>query len=204
MTRVDLFAEDQLHEAVVAELVTRILAELERQCEVVPVSVRGGVGRLLAELEQYLAEIEAGRRDAPDILVVAVDGNCRGFVSRREEVTASTRKSTRLPLDAVIIAVADPHCERWLLLDSAAFKSVLGKGCSAPDHKCDRDRYKEFLAAAVEAAGATPIFHGAEYGSDIARKMDIEKLAQEDKGIAELCAGLRRACELLDRLKRGR
>ena len=41
--------------------------------------------------------------------------------------------------------VPNPHVERWLLLDGAAFKAAVGHGCDAPDQKCDRGRYKERL-----------------------------------------------------------
>jgi hypothetical protein len=53
--------------------------------------------------------------------------------------------------------VPDPHIERWLLLDSQAFKEVLHRGCSAPDQKCDRDRYKLLLDEAVRAAEVEPL-----------------------------------------------
>jgi hypothetical protein len=87
------------------------------------------------------------------------------------------------------------------LLDSAAFKRVLGKGCSAPNQKCDRDRYKGLLASAVEATGVSPIFHGTEYAEKIAGEMDIAAVAKVDKGIAELSSGLKRAHEFLSRLE---
>ena len=43
----------------------------------------------------------------------------------------------------VILAPPDPHVERWLLLDGAAYKAVFGKGCDTPDLKCDRNHYKQ-------------------------------------------------------------
>ena len=52
-------------------------------------------------------------------------------------------------LRSVIYAIPDPHIERWLLLDSAAFKKVLDKGCSAPTQKCERGLYKRLLLQAV-------------------------------------------------------
>ncbi len=52
-----------------------------------------------------------------------------------------------------IYAIPDPHLERWLLLDSAAFKHVLGRGCSAPDQKCEKERYKQLLIQAILEAG---------------------------------------------------
>ena len=43
----------------------------------------------------------------------------------------------------------------WLL-DGAAFRDVFGKGCDAPDRKCDRDRYKQRLVEAIRATAITP------------------------------------------------
>ncbi len=79
----------------------------------------------------------------------------------------------------VVLAVPDPHIERWLLLDSAAFKAVLGKGCEAPDFKCDRDRYKKLLAQAVSMAGLTPLIGGLEHARDIVGSMDFSRMTRK-------------------------
>jgi hypothetical protein len=78
------------------------------------------------------------------------------------------------------MAVPDPHIERWLLLDSAAFKAVLGRGCEAPDFKCDRDRYKKLLAQAVSKAGITPLIGGLEHARDIVDSMDFTRMTRKE------------------------
>ena len=82
------------------------------------------------------------------------------------------------PPAPLILAIPDPHVERWLLLDGAAFKSVFGRGCDAPDRKCDRGRYKRRLAESIVAAGVTPILGGIEFAEDIVQCMDIERAEQ--------------------------
>ena len=46
----------------------------------------------------------------------------------------------------------DPHVECWMLLDSAAFQDVFGKGCGKPDSKCKRGRYKNLLVDAISSS----------------------------------------------------
>ena len=78
-------------------------------------------------------------------------------------------------------ATPDPHIERWLLLDGSAFKAVFGKGCEAPDQKCDRDRYKQLLIEAIRGTGHLPTLGGIEYAKDILIHMDIHRAARADK-----------------------
>ena len=80
-----------------------------------------------------------------------------------------------------LLAVPDPHIERWLLLDGSAFKTVFGKGCEAPDQKCDRDRYKGLLIQAILATGRLPNLGGIEYAKDIVLQMDIHRASGLDK-----------------------
>ena len=83
------------------------------------------------------------------MIIVATDGNCKGFLERKRQIEEVVKSFSGL----VICAIPDPHIERWLLLDSAAFKKVLGKGCAAPTYKCQRDLYKQLLGDAIVDAG---------------------------------------------------
>jgi hypothetical protein len=74
---------------------------------------------------------------------VATDANCRGYGERKRETDGAVGDLK----DWVVCAVPDR-----LLIDSAAFKAAPGRGCSAPDMKCDRDRYKQRLVDALVAA----------------------------------------------------
>jgi hypothetical protein len=90
-----------------------------------------------------------------------------------------------------IVAVPDPHIERWLSLDSAGFKSVLGHGCSAPDQKCKKDRYKRLLAEAVRDAGLKPIFGGIEHAEDLVRGMTLSRVERADASLGHFLKDLR-------------
>lgn len=173
-----LFVEDVAHERVLGALVTRLANERGIQLQLRHRSVRGGRGRLIHELQQYERDLRKGVERAPDMLVIATDANCMGYANRRAEVSAE-----HAPCPTVF-AIPDPHIERWLLLDGHAFKSVLGRGCDAPDQKCDRNRYKHQLAQAVVATGVSPLLGGLEYAEDIIQAMDVARVAQADDSFA--------------------
>jgi hypothetical protein len=150
--------------------------------------VRGGYGKVADELKEYVADLLRYRENLPELVMVATDANCQGFRKRRKQF-----QKTAEPIhDQVVFAVPDPHVERWLLLDSAAFKQVLGKACAAPDQKCGRDRYKNLLAQAVVQSGATPLLGGMEYAQDIVRVMDLEAMQKQDESLGALLDELHR------------
>jgi hypothetical protein len=90
-----------------------------------------------------------------------------------------------------MVAIPDPHVERWMLVDSQAFKAVLGRGCDAPDQKCERERYKHMLLAAMRAAGIVPPLGGMEYARDIVQHLDLQRAGQLDVSLGLAIASLR-------------
>jgi hypothetical protein len=154
MRRISLFVEDFGHEEFLRALLCRLAREEGIPLEIEVRNASGGHGRAIRELREFVRELRAGASALPDLLVVAVDANCKGYGDRRKEIDGAVGELK----DWTVCAVPDPHVERWLLVDSAAFKAVLGRGCSAPDQKCDRDRYKQLLRAAVSDAGLSPLF----------------------------------------------
>jgi hypothetical protein len=179
MRRIILFVEDFGHQEVITSLVECIARDQGVGVSIRPYSVRGGHARAISELSQFVRDVQASQESWPDLLVVAIDANCRGFHDCRQEVEAHLEG---MPFK-VVMAIPDPHIERWLLLDSSAFKSVLGRGCTPPDHKCDRDRYKGLLAQAVRAAGITPLIGGLEHARDIVQAMDRKRMIGADKSL---------------------
>lgn len=169
MPDVSLFVEDYGHEIVVSTLIRRIAQEYTIDVSIRQVSVRGGYGKVETELGEYVKALGNLRERLPDLVIVATDANCSGFAERQKRL----QKIVEPIKDRVIFAIPDPHVERWLLLDSAAFKTVLGEGCIAPDQKCDRDRYKKLLAEAVQSAGQIPLLGGMEHAEDIVREMRL-------------------------------
>ena len=88
-------------------------------------------------------------------------------------------------------AIPDPHIERWLLLDSAAFKAVLGRGCEVPQQKCERKRFKRLLLEAVRTAGVTPPLGGIEYTEKLVNAMDLRRLESADESLGRMLKDLR-------------
>lgn len=176
MHSISLFAEDRGHEIVLKTIVERVLASRVVQAKIRLVSVRGGYGRVQTELDQYVKELLAFRSELPDLVIVATDANCHGAKSR-----CQTLRSVAEPIqDRVIYAIPDPHIERWLLRDPAAFKAVLGTPCQTVQQKCDRDRYKKLLIDSVRNAGAVPLLGGLEYAEDIVKQMDLSVPSHND------------------------
>ena len=176
MRSISLFAEDRGHEIVLKTMVECVLANRAVQAKIRLVSVRGGFGRVQTELRQYVKELQGLRSTLPDLVIVATDANCLGAKSR-----CQTLRSVAEPIqDRVIYAIPDPHIERWLLRDPAAFKAVLGTPCQTIQQKCDRDRYKRLLIESVRNAGAVPLLGGLEYAEDIVRQMDLTVVGHDD------------------------
>ena len=174
MREIALFVEDFAHQKVIGALVQRLADE---SCIDVRFNWRSAVrghGRVVRELRDYLRDLRGQGSPLPDLIIVATDANCRGLNERVREMD----QTTPAPM---ILAIPDPHIERWLLLDSAAFKTAVGRGCDAPDRKCDRDLYKRRLAAAIHAAGIMPSLGGIEFAEDIVQSMDINRAKRADR-----------------------
>lgn len=189
-----LLPEDDALEKFVGGVTRRLADQMN-----VPISIRirgvqGGFGSVRSELGRLHRAVHDSREDMPDAIIVAADTNCRGFLERRDQINQSAQSLA----DRVVHALPDPHVERWFLIDGAAFRQVVGKGCQAPDRKCDKDRYKNLLADAVEAAGVRPLLGGIEYADDIAEAIDLDRASAQDDRFGQFVADLR---HVLNRLK---
>ena len=119
------------------------------------------------------------------MIVITTDADCKGVNERRREFEQVNSPAP------IALATPDPHVERWLLLDGAAFRQVFGRGCDAPDLRCDRDLYKQRLAAAILAAGITPTLGGIEFAADLIRNMDIDRAAGADASLNRFVSEIR-------------
>lgn len=185
MRRIALFGEDYAHRQVIDALVRRLACEFD-----IPVNLdwrraSGGHGRVVDELDCYLRDLTNQRSPYPDLIVVCTDANCRGLSERLRELQTDVAPA---PL---AFAIPDPHIERWLLLDGAAFRVVFGRGCDAPDQKCDRDRYKQLLAQAIRDAGIVPAIGGVEFAEDLVKQMDIERAMGTDSSLRRFVEDVR-------------
>lgn len=186
MRRIVLFAEDWGHEEFLGNLVLRVAHENGTVVSLVPRNVSGGHGQVISEFKAYLRGLRRGEEPLPDLLIVATDANCKGYAERRREAEDANERYK----DITIYAIPDPHVERWLLLDSSAFKSVFGKGCDAPDQKCKRDRYKTLLREAIRQAGVIPPLGGMEYAEDIVNAMDLQRMEKANASLGKFLKDL--------------
>ena len=185
MHDIALFVEDYAHRQVVGALLLRLADESGLTVRLHWRNAVGGRGRVVHELKRYLNDLTT-QGGHPDLIVVATDANCVGLQRRTRDIDASAAVSP------VVLAIPDPHIERWLLLDGRAFKTVFGKGCDAPDKKCDRGRYKHQLFEAVRATGVVPQLGGVQYAEDIVQHMDIDAAARADASLHRFVEGVRR------------
>lgn len=185
MRKVTLFVEDHGHEQIVGALLSRLARENHVKVRLDWRNATGGHGAVIKKAQKYLRDLKQQRDLRPDLIVVATDANCSGLNARTQELE-ELQSSTQ-----TVFAIPDPHIERWLLLDGAAFKKVFGKGCDAPDQKCSRDLYKQRLAEAVRATGVDPIISGIEHAEDIINAMDIDRASHADRSFGRFVRDIR-------------
>ena len=186
MREIALFGEDFAHQRVVGALVQRLADEYGIDVRLQWRSAVRGHGRVVREFGRYLLDLARGG-ERPDLIIVGTDANCRGLNERVREIGSPDAPAS------IVLAVPDPHIERWLLLDGAAFKRVFGKGCDAPDRKCGRDLYKQRLIQAIHATGITPSLGGIEFAEDIVQHMDVERAMRADRSLERFVVELRSA-----------
>jgi hypothetical protein len=146
---VDLFVEDTGHNRFLTALVRRLAREEGRGVRVRERSARGGHGRVLSELRTAQRSLQAER---PDLLLVAVDANCRGWDEVRKEVSQYVDAGY---CPRQIVVCPDPHVERWFLADPPTLREVLRVEVEPPASKCERGFYKDLLRKALTDAGHT-------------------------------------------------
>ena len=187
-----VFGEDVGHEIVLVGLLRRLAQEAGVELTVRVRSASGGHGKMLAELNRFLRLLSQAKERNPDLVVVGRDANCQGYGECRKSLES---EAVEKPCP-IVYALPDPHIERWLLADGAAFRKVVGKGCTAPKENCDRDRYKKLLNQAVRDAGLQPLQGGLEYAEEIVREMDLSAGAR-DRSLQHFLTDARAALHLL-------
>lgn len=186
---VAIFVEDHAHELFLVALIRRVAAERGMEVAISERNVRGGHPAVLKELRQYLRDLRRGIVEMADMLVVATDANCKGINGRTREL-APVLRNCPVP---VILAIPDPHIERWFLLDSAAFKQVFGKGCRSRKVKCERSRYRKMLIDSILACGIEPSLGGIEFAESIVQALDLKRAASVDRSFRSFIQELRRS-----------
>jgi hypothetical protein len=108
------FLEDIGQEAIIPPLVRRLIREAGKPAENFDhrtLNARGGGS--ISSYKSFLADAKRRMHLPADLLIVGSDGNCKGFATRRNEITAV---GANPPYPIVVTAVPDPHVERWYLL----------------------------------------------------------------------------------------
>ncbi len=193
---VDLFVEDRAHEEFLKPLISRIASEEGIQVSTRVRSARGGHARAIQELKLYgkLLEKNALGEEHPDMLIVAIDGNCTTFAKKRTEIQTTVRVPS---FDRLVVACPDPHVERWYLADPNSFQSVVGQRPIVSREKCMRDYYKKALTRAVREAGHPVTLGGIEFAPELVAAMDLHRAGRTDHSLRafvdELRAKLRQA-----------
>ncbi len=188
MRNISLFVEDVAHEDFLTTLIHRLADDYNIIVNIRASNVRGGHGTVITELKQYLQDLQHSKENLPDLIIVGTDSNCKGFSERETEINHVTSDLG----DLVISMVPEPHIERWLLLDSAAFKTVFGRGCPPPDRKCERNRYKRLLLQAIRDATRVSPLNAIERVDELVSAIDLQRVAQIDKSIDRFLSALQR------------
>ena len=188
MRNINLFVEDIAHEDFLTALIQRLADVHNIEINIKTSSVRGGHGKVITELGQYLRDLQHDKEELPDLIIVGTDSNCKGLSERETEISQVTSSFG----DFVLSMIPEPHIERWLLLDSEAFKTVFGKGCPSPDQKCERGRYKNMLLNAIYDATKVPPLDGIERVEELVYAMDFQRMGRSDSSIGRFLTALQR------------
>ena len=193
---VTFFGEDHGHEAFCIPLIEKVAKESGHQARCFVRSASGGRPKLLGELAAFVDEVVAGGAEG-ELVVVATDANCVGRVTWEQEILGICAPLVLSAEDRVVTLCPDPHIERWMLLDSQAFRDYFGRGCQAPDQKCERDRYKDLLVEAIVDSGVEPTLGGMEFADEIVARISLDRMVGTDESLGQGIADLRRCFRLL-------
>lgn len=163
----------------------------------------GGKVKVMYELKKYFQDIKKQKTSSGyNLVIVSIDGNCKGFLKKQEEVVK--KKDISKYYGEVICAIPDPHIERWYITDGNALRQVIGVDDFpiCPTYKCKKGIYKGAIMNYLSKNNINVILGGAEYGDDVARVLNLQQLAGEDQGfnvfVSNLKSFIRRYARLED------
>ena len=191
MRNISLFVEDPVHGDFLMALVQRVANTYNIEINIKVCNVRGGHEKVITELREYQQDFQHNDEDLPDLIIVGTDSNGKGFLQREREIHQAISSLA----DRVISMIPKPHIERWLLLDSEAFKKVFDGSCSVPNRKCDRYRYKRLLLQAIQDVSVVPLLGDIEYMADFVNAMNLQRMAQNDRSFRRFFRALQQRFE---------
>jgi hypothetical protein len=166
MLKVMLFCKDFGLKEVLTTLLQRFGEEYRLTLEIEERSVTGGHGKAITELQRFIREqLRYKQFLTLPILVLGIDANSQGYQQQVKQLKSLKEISDLkkvAPAVNIVYAVPDPHVERWLLLDPAAFKIVFGTGYTPTKDQGRKDEYKQQLREALKQMGLKPTMGGLE------------------------------------------
>jgi hypothetical protein len=179
---IDLFVEDRAHEEFLKALLERLAYEKRKGINIRIRSARGGHGRALKEFSLYQASVLKGfvGMTMPDLLVIAIDTNCKPLHKAKREIESIIHVNYK---DRVILACPDPHIERWYVADPDSLKGIIGVRPVVGRKKCKRDYYKTVLSKALISAGYPTTLGGIEFAREIVQAMDLYRAAKTERSL---------------------
>lgn len=192
---VSVFCEDRAHEEFVGPFVNRVAAEESCAVHISMRVARGGIGRALSEFRIFQKLVAVLQEPAPDITVVAIDANCKGFATKRKEIASAVRDDYLG--GQIVTACPDPHVERWYVADPASCTQVFGAQPRIGKVKCSRGYYKRVLADVVREGGSQPTLGGIEFAREVVAAMDLYRAGRNDPALCSFTNELRAALRTL-------
>jgi hypothetical protein len=185
--RIGYFLEDRGHEIFLKSLVSRVATESGfREGEWFD-DVRAATGgKSIQAYRSFLRDITRRGTVIPfDILIVASDGNCKGYQEKKNQLLKIAQNARFSQTELLVFAVPDPHIERWYMSDPQAFNRAFGSGILPilPRYKCKKGHYKKVMQDAIANAEVKPQFGGYEYGQKIVQEMDLYEVARADASL---------------------
>ena len=202
--RVLYFLEDRAQDGFIKAIVERVAKEvgIHRDSLVHDVrSARHG-SQVFNRFKAFLEDPFTVTGSQVDLLVVAIDGNCKGHheVVKRLEDSIPVDSPLR---DRIVYAVPDPHIERWYLLDQRALKKGVGLDHppDLPDYKCEKDFYKQLLNQTLAESDVNSLLGGAEYAEQIvAQIQDLDAIGSLDDSFSYFVHALKKFFKTQQRL----
>ena len=193
---VTYFLEDRAQEGLIKALVERVASEESIPPPLLRHSVRSARhgSRVIIEFRNFLKDARRAGVGMEGLVIVSVDGNCKGYKDRIKQLSRYVRPTDRFR-NMVIYAVPDPHIERWYLMDQGALKVAIGlnRAPELPTYKCKKAYYKQILNHVLREAGVQSLLGGPEYAEKIIESIsDLRLFAQQNAGLERFVEDLRR------------
>ena len=195
MARILYFLEDRVQEGFIKALVNRIAQDASIPIDSLNHDVRSARGgsTVIPEFKRFMKDTIQTSSAEVDLLVIAIDGNCKGHNDRIRQLERHISQNHPLK-DKVVYAVPDPHIERWYMMDQRAFKNGVGidRAPDMPTYKCKKNYYKSLLHEALAESNVGSLLGGAEYADNIVNSItSLDSLRSQNAGFQTFIDGLR-------------